>query len=96
MLKQDKVWVGLLTGVVFPLIFFVIFHELNSVLTGRNMLSGDGVSLKFICIVTVITNVIPAGQYLKSKRDNALKGIVTVTMLYGFGIVIYFHKELLS
>ncbi len=95
MLKQDKIWVGALSGLVFPVFFFIIFHELNSLLVHHNMLPGDGVRPQFICIISVIANVLLAGSYVQSKRDNALRGIVAVTMLYVAGIVIYFYKELI-
>ena len=96
MLQKDKALVGFLVGFIFPIIFFVIFHELNYLLASKGMLPGDGVRLQFICIISIVANVIPASMHVKYKRDEALKGIVSITILYAFAIIFYFHKGLLN
>jgi hypothetical protein len=74
MLRQDKIWVGAFTALVFPLFFFVIYYELNDLLIEKNMLRA----------------------YVRAKRDNALRGSVSITLLYVFGIVIFFYKSLIT
>src|SRR5580700_4831672 len=96
MLRQDKIWVGAFTALVFPLFFFVIYYELNDLMVEKNLLPGIGVRLQFICIISVVMNVIPAGAYVRTKRDNALRGTVGITLLYVFGIVIFFYKSLVT
>ena len=34
MLRQDKVWVGLLFGLVFPILLFVLIYEINQFMAG--------------------------------------------------------------
>jgi uncharacterized membrane protein len=51
MLRQDKVWVGLLYGIIFPAVLFFLIYEINLMLTEADfswMESIFGVNPRFI------------------------------------------------
>ena len=96
MFRQDKVFVGILTGFLYPVISFIIFYEIKSLLLEKNMIPDGAFKLQFLCIISVVTNVIPAGSYSKAKKDQALKGIAGITLLLVAGIIIYFYKGLVA
>ncbi len=92
MLRQNKLFVGIITGVVFPVIIFVLLWEINIMLVENRVLPNEGFRLQFLSVLSVIGNVIPAGMYMRSKKDSALKGIIGVTLLYVIAILVYFNK----
>ena len=96
MFRQDKIIIGALTGLIYPLIFFIIFYEVKSLLIENHVVRDETFRLQFLCIISVVTNVIPAGSYVRAKKDEALKGIAGVTLLIVFGIIFYFYKGLLG
>ncbi len=96
MFRQDKILVGLLIGLLYPIICFVIFYEIKSVLLEKNLIPDGAFKLQFLCIISVVTNVIPAGSFSRSKKDQSLKGIAGVTLFLVAGIIIYFYKGLVT
>lgn len=96
MFRQDKIIVGVLTGLLYPVFCFIIFYEIKSLLLEKNMIPEGAFKLQFLCIISVVTNVIPAGSYVRAKKDQALKGIAGITLLIVAGIIIYFNEGLLS
>ena len=96
MFKKDKVFAGVLIGLLFPFMFFVIFYELKDLLIQKRMLPEGSFRLQFLCIISVVANVIPAGSFVRNRMDKALKGIVTVTLLLVAAVILFFYKTLLS
>ncbi len=96
MFRQDKIIVGLLTGLIYPIFCFILFYEIKSLLLEKNMIPDGAFKLQFLCIISVVANVIPAGSYVKAKKDQSLKGIAGITLLIVAGIIIYFNEGLLS
>lgn len=96
MLRKNKLLTGIVTGVAFPVIIFVLLWEINIVLVSSRLMPNEGFRVQFLCILSVVANVIPAGMYVKSKKDEALKGIVGVTLLIVFGLLIYYNKNFFS
>lgn len=96
MFRQDKIIVGVLTGLLYPVFCFILFYEIKSLLLEKNMIPYGSFKLQFLCIISVVTNVIPAGSYVRAKKDQSLKGIAGITLLLVAGIIIYFYEGLLS
>lgn len=96
MWRTDKLIAGIATGILFPFMFFVIFYELKDLLIEKNLIPEGAFRLQFLCIISVVANVIPAGSYVRTKMDKALKGIVGGTMLMVFVIIIYFYHGLVT
>ncbi len=96
MFRQDKAYIGVIVGLIFPFMAFVVFYELKSLLLENDLIPSGSFSLKFLSIISLIGNVIPAGAYLRSKKDEALKGIAGITLLIAFGIIAYFYKDFIG
>ncbi|MEI7801267.1 MAG: hypothetical protein WCI97_01340 [Bacteroidota bacterium] len=96
MFRTDKLIAGIATGILFPFMFFVIFYELKDLLVEKNMIPEAAFRLQFLCIISVVANVIPAGSYVRTKMDQALKGIVGVTLVLVFSIIVYFYHGLVT
>ncbi len=96
MFRQDKIIIGVLTGLLYPVMSFVIFYELKSLLLEKNMIPDGAFKLQFLCIISVVSNVLPAGSFVRAKKDESLKGIAGITLLLVAGIIIYFYKGLMS
>ncbi len=93
MLRRNKLLTGIVTGIAFPIIIFVLLWEINIVLVDNRIMPNEGFKARFLWVLSVVANVIPAGMYVKSKKDEALKGIVGVTLLIVFGLLIYYNKN---
>lgn len=74
----DKVWIGLLLGIIFPIIFYGIYYFLV-VDSGIKRLNVS------ICIAT---NLIPFYIYQKREKYNGLKGVLIATIIW-VAIIIY-------
>lgn len=79
--KKDKAWFGFLLGILFPVLGFVFFTELNEFVKGRWLPSYSGFSTKFIFIMSVMSNLLPFSVARKNRLDYQLQGIVGATML---------------
>lgn len=94
MLKQDKLLTGIIVGILFPVFAWVIFQEAGHIIMDKT--AAGGFSNKFLAVISVATNALPAALYTKSKKDNALRGIIFVTFIFVFVVMIIFGKEFLN
>ena len=96
MFKKDTLINGIITGLLYPTMFFVIFYELKELLVEKNMIPQAAFRLQFLYIISLVSNVIPAGSCLNLKKDRALKGVAGVTIFLAFVILIFFFKGLFT
>ena len=97
MLRKDTVWVGMLFGLVFPGIGYVLFSELNEVFIKYYFHGGVGFSVAFRMIVSVCLNLIPFNIFVRTRKDNAMKGVLLDTFVSFFLILfLYFKREMFS
>ena len=83
--KIDKPWMGLLLGIIFPLLGYVFFKQLSDVLRGWVLPSYSGFSFKFIMVMSVCCNLLPFAVARKQRRDHQMQGIVGVTLALALG-----------
>lgn len=95
MFRKDKILTGVVMGLVYPVMSFIIFNELKSLLLAKNMIPDGAFKLQFLCIISVVSNVLPAGSFVRAKKDEALKGIAGITLVLVAVIIIYFYKGLM-
>lgn len=111
MLRQDKVWVGILFGLLFPVIIFALIYEINLALTTvnlnwlKNVLNPrvlaefqmhGGFQPKFIAILSVCCNLIPFNVFKRAGKDHALQGVLTATFILVIILVIVFWDQFLG
>ena len=91
MLKQDKFLVGILLGVMFPVFFWIIVQEAGHIVMDRTM--AGGFSFKLKTVLSIASNAIPATVFFKSRKDNALRGVILVTFILVFTSLIVLGKD---
>ncbi len=92
MLRRDTFLTGFITGLFFPVFFFVILYEVNdSWIIG--MLHRRGLHMSFIGVVGVVMNIIPFMGYSRLRKGNAMRGMVTITIIYSFILLAMFIQD---
>lgn len=92
-LQEDRLWVGVATGIVITLASFYICYTLNSDLVGRIYFHHrpfQGVTEKFIAILAVVFNMIPFIVYIIAKKDNAMRGVGILTMILALFVMTWY------
>ena len=92
--KQDKLALGMVLGLVAPLLFFVGYYLI--VLSPKNVSVGEFwhylmTQKKFFTGVTtysLVVNVILFTIYINTNRYQTGKGIFVVTVLYGIMVLL--------
>lgn len=92
--RKDKAWVGALAGLIMPIVMYVIINELNNMVKGTNFMpEADGFSLQLRLIASMVPNFLLFMMYNTSKKEKAMRGILGVTMLEAFLIILTFWKD---
>ncbi|OFY85607.1 MAG: hypothetical protein A3F72_10600 [Bacteroidetes bacterium RIFCSPLOWO2_12_FULL_35_15] len=74
----DKTWVGILLGILTPIIFYSLYY----LLVNTTGLKKVNVSL---CIAA---NLIPFYLYQRREKNNGLKGVLISTLIWA-GVIAY-------
>lgn len=93
MLRQDNFVAGFLAGLVCSVIFYVIFNEVNNILTEHVFPNGKGFSEQFIAIVAVCTNLIPFLIFNAADKANSMKGVIGATIMLAGVAIIFYHDR---
>jgi hypothetical protein len=91
-LKKDSLQLGLLLGLITPVIVFVIiyfvrftgysFDEFARVFFRENRL------ITFFGVWCLVGNIALFTYYINTSKDQTAKGIFTLTLIYGIGILL--------
>ncbi|TNE55869.1 MAG: hypothetical protein EP344_13070 [Bacteroidetes bacterium] len=88
MFNRNALWVGLVYGILFPLVGFLLLYNLFGLLEMKGAASGEGFSANFrertLAIVAVALNLIPLNIYRKRRWDLSMRGIVIATAVLAF------------
>ncbi len=91
MFKKDHFGLGLLIGIIAPLIFFGILYLVSSMLTGGSYMA-DVLSIKNILLISIFINLIPIRYYFVSlKMDLTGRGLVLITFILVIFYFLYFR-----
>lgn len=94
-MQEDNVFVGVIVSVIFTVTMFFILYQINqSIATGNVYISGKlftGVQERFISTLAVFFNIIPFIVYIRTKRDNCLRGVGIVTILLAIFMLVYYY-----
>jgi len=91
-LKKDNLQMGLILGLVTPLIVFVIIYFIR--FTGWSF--GEFVKeffrqnqlITFFGVWCLVGNIALFTYYINTNRDKTAKGIFAVTLIYGIGVLL--------
>ncbi len=93
-LQEDNVFVGMLVSVFFTVTMFYVFYQINAGLIGQVYIKGNaftGVTERFISTLAVFFNIIPFVIYLRVRKDNCLRGVGIVTVLFAMFMLVYYY-----
>lgn len=90
-LKSDQLWLGLLLGILLPVLVFGILFVIAKCCApaGRELL----IPMSTMLLVSIFTNLFTMRYYLvKLKYDRTGRGILLVTFLLAIAYFILFDK----
>ncbi len=93
-LQEDNIFVGMLVSAFFTVTVFYAFYTLNNNLIGNITINGrafSGVTERFIATLAVFFNIIPFIIYIRVRKDNCLRGVGIVTVLFAIFMLVYYY-----
>ena len=96
MLEKNSLPVGLLVGILLPVIGYFLFYSIFEGLEALGWVSDGGFRPKFrertVGIIALALNAIALNYYQKRSYFNSVRGIVVVTALL-VGLWLYLYGE---
>jgi hypothetical protein len=91
--QKDSVWVGIVVAIFFRLTTFYCLYTINGMLIGTEIsgLPFGGVKERFISTLAVFFNIIPFIIYIRTRKDNAMKGVGIVTVLLAMFVLVFYY-----
>jgi len=93
MIKKNTILFGVIQGLIFPALFFLIFKELNNLLIEYYFGRPPGLSNRFLAILAIGSNLIPILIANRSKSTLTMRGIMSATLVLTAIVVVYFWDE---
>jgi hypothetical protein len=88
MLHKNALWVGLLLGLLLPILTYTILLQIFSLLEIKGAASGAGFSENFrertLGIVALATNLFLLSTYRRRRWELTMRGVVIATTLLAF------------
>lgn len=91
MLEKDKIWVGLVIGILLPLAIYTIFI-LGMDMSDRYVSSE--ISEKFQLVLIAVNAIVMRQFMIKRNQDNIGRGILIVTFLGVMLHMLYYYTDL--
>ena len=92
-LKKDDVKLGLIIGLLMPLIGVFIFYvwKFSSVSFPEfwNYLTSNKNLVNSLSVICLFLNVVVFTLYINTKRDQTAKGIFAITVLFGIAALVF-------
>lgn len=98
--EKNKIWVGILVGLLVPFVGLAILELLLEQLDewvfqqARNRLS-ESFKDRTLYLIAIIFNIIPFQLYNKQKKILSMRGMVIATTIYAIAWMVLFVKEIL-
>lgn len=96
--KYDKVIIGILVGILVPIIGQLLVSGVFEMLTENDLMdaAGSGASRRerTIYLLAICCNIIPFNYFKNTRMDNAIRGVVFPTVIY-IGLWIFRYYEIL-
>jgi hypothetical protein len=98
MLNRNELWVGLLLGILFPTLAFLMLYQIFNLLEIGGAASSTGLSPNFrertLAIVAIAGNLILLNLYRNRRWDLAMRGVVIATAVLAFVWVLRYGVHL--
>lgn len=94
MLNQNKIWAGLLFGLLLPAIGAVLIFNIFKMLAFIGGASGEGFTPNFrertSIVIAIALNLIPMNIFRRRRWDLAMRGVMIGTVLLAFAWVLHY------
>ncbi len=98
-MEKDKLIVGLILGLMLPVVGYAILLEIYELLSSNGIISNEGLSRTFrertIALLAVCFNLIPFTYFNKKRMYNGMRGLVFPTVLFVMVWLFYFRTSIL-
>jgi len=92
-LKRDDIKLGLVIGLLMPLIGIFVFYlwKFSSVSFGEfwGYLGANKSLITSLSVICLFLNVVVFTLYINTKRDNTAKGVFAITVVFGIAALIF-------
>lgn len=94
MFRQNKIWVGLLFGLILPAIGAVLIFNLFKLLAYFGGASGEGFTPNFrertSIVIAIALNLIPMNIFRRQRWDLSMRGVMIATVLLAFVWIMHY------
>ena len=98
--KYDKLWVGLLAGVLIPFVGYAILLMILEQLGASDALAERRLNFDFrartLTLLALALNLLPMRYFQNRRANQAIRGLVLATLVYGVVWVYFFGQQLLG
>jgi dolichyl-phosphate-mannose--protein O-mannosyl transferase len=98
--NRDKLWIGLLIGLVVPFVGYAIILMILEALGASESLAEKNLNFDFkertLALLALALNLIPMRIFMRKYMNKALRGLVLATLVYGLVWMVYFGSKLLE
>lgn len=98
MLNRNALWIGLVLGLLVPVLTFTILYQIFSLLEIKGAASSAGFSENFrertLAIVALAANLFLLNIYRRRRWELTMRGIVVATTLLALGWLYVFGLKL--
>ncbi|HOY05276.1 MAG TPA: hypothetical protein PLO67_07735 [Saprospiraceae bacterium] len=96
--KRNNIWFGLITGILLPVLSFVLLYQIFSIMEKLGWVSDKGFSTNFrertLAVVAIAVNLPLLNLFRRRRWDLAMRGVVIATTALAFGWVIFYGLKL--
>ena len=93
MFRRNTLIVGIIQGVVFPALAFLLLFELNQLLIEHYFGRPPGLSERFLAIIAIASNLIPLTLANKNRSAQTMRGIMSSTLVLTAVVVVYYWQD---
>ena len=89
--RADKIWVGLVMGILIPfLVMFIFYLSSYAYLTAPDFLRKMVFASIFFKVLSLcaIVNLVTFFMFYKTQNDKAARGVILATMIFAFAVVV--------
>lgn len=83
--KSDSVWVGIVVGIIVPIVVYGILLTIYTLLESMGLFSDFGFAEDFrvrtLILFSICANLVAMQRYRKSYRNETMRGILITSML---------------
>jgi len=93
MIKKNTILLGVIQGLLFPILFFFVLNEVNQALIKYYFGRPPGLSQRFLSILSIASNLIPIYIANRSASTKTMRGVMSATLVITAIVVAYFWVE---